>query len=374
MTTTRLRFRALTAAAVLMLSVVGFSLDYTVERGDTLGGIARDQGVSLIDLVTANEVSNPDLIYPGQVLVIPGDGNNETLYVVERGDTLVRIANRFATSVGSVVSANTLANPDLILVGQELLIPQGTSPSPDRTAETGTGRSGGYHIVERGESVADVAAHHNGVSTSDVIRANGIVNGLIYAGTRLFLDGPGHIATGSSGETTYRVQRGDRLIDIARSHDAGLRDIISVNDIADPNLIQSGTTLRIPGGTRWVCPVQDASFINGWGFPRDGGERYHEGQDLFAPHGTPVRAPESGTVQFVTGTIGGRGFRLDTPTGIRYFGTHLERFGQDGAVNAGDVVGYVGNTGNAERPQLHFGMAINGTVINAYPTLIENQC
>lgn len=375
MTKTRLRVRALTTGAVLVALVATFSVDYTVERGDTLGDIARDQGVSLSDLVAANDLADPNLIYPGQVLVIPGEGNDETLYVVGRGDTLARIANRFGTSIGSVVSANRLANPNLILVGQELSIPTDSSASsPDSSGGSNTVRSGEYHVVERGESVADVAAHHDGVSAADVTSANGIINNLIYTGTRLFLDGPGYIATGSAGETTYRVRRGDRLVDIARRHGVRLADIISANDIADPDLIRTGTTLHIPTEPQWVCPVENATFINGWGFPRDGGERYHEGQDLFAPRGTPVRAPESGTVEFVTGTIGGRGFRLDTPDGVRYFGTHLDRFGQDGPVNAGDVVGYVGSTGNARRPQLHFGMALNGTVINPYPTLVENGC
>jgi len=133
----------------------------------------------------------------------------------------------------------------------------------------------------------------------------------------------------------------------------------------------------IPSGTRWVCPINGASFFNDWGFPRGGGVRFHEGNDLFTTHGAPVHAPVSGTVEFKTGSIGGKQFNLEGDDGVMYLGSHMSEFGKSGRVNAGDVVGYVGNTGNAvgTRPHLHFGMYLSGgVVVNPYPTLLAHGC
>ena len=60
------RSRALVVGSALVLVVAIFSLDYTVEPGDTLGRIARDQGVSVSAIIEANNISNPNLIFPGQ--------------------------------------------------------------------------------------------------------------------------------------------------------------------------------------------------------------------------------------------------------------------------------------------------------------------
>jgi LysM repeat protein len=75
--------------SALVLAVALFSVDYTVQRGDTLGRIARDNDISLSELIQANNISNPNLIYPGQKLTIPG---TEEVYTVAFGDTLGRIA------------------------------------------------------------------------------------------------------------------------------------------------------------------------------------------------------------------------------------------------------------------------------------------
>jgi len=237
-------------------------------------------------------------------------------------------------------------------------------------------RTGQYHVVGRGETVEGIASRYSGVSAEDITRANGIINGRIYAGSALYLSGPGYVGSGSGGSTKYTVQSGDRLGDIAAKYDVSVSKLASQNNISNPNLIRVGQVLLIPNGSTWVCPVDDASFINDWGFPRSGGTRYHEGNDLFVNRGAPVLAPVSGTVEFTTGTIGGLQFRLMGSDGIVYIGTHMDKFGEDGKVDAGDTIGYVGNTGNAAgtRPHLHFGMYYKGTVVNPYPTLVAHDC
>ncbi|HEX6286520.1 MAG TPA: LysM peptidoglycan-binding domain-containing protein [Acidimicrobiia bacterium] len=373
------RSRALLVGLALVLTVALFSVDYTVQHGDTLGGIAREHDVSLSDLIQANNISNPNLIYPGQKLTIPG---SEEVYTVVFGDTLGRIAKRYKTSVSQLTSANNIPNPNIILVGQQILIPTGSSGSGSGptggSSNEGTisDRTGKVHVVKRGETLARIAAQYRGVTADDIAAANGILNGIIYAGQGLYLSGPGYVASGAAGEAKYRVERGDRLGDIAHSHGVAVNSLVSLNKISNPNLIRSGQVLRIPTGSEWVCPVEGASFMNDWGFPRGGGVRYHEGNDLFVSRGTPVRAPVSGTVKQKTGTIGGLQFTLDGSDGVRYIGTHMDQFGKKGKVKAGEIIGYVGNTGNAvgTSPHLHFGMYYQGTPVNPYPSLIAHGC
>jgi len=302
------RARALAVGMALAVIVAMSSVDYTVRSGDTLTEIADEHDVKVSDLIQANDISDPDLIRPGQILVIPG---TDKTHVVKRGETLNRIARSYGVSAAAVVKANDLADPDRIYPEQKLLIPAGASSSSsgEKGSEDGGGTSsqrGDYHIVKRGETVESIADKYKGVSADDIIRANGIVHGRIYTGTRLFLDGPSYVggSSGSAGSSTYVVQRGDRLGDIAARYGTSVSKLASINGLRNVNVIRSGQKLEVPGGSGWVCPVRGAGYFNDWGFPR-GGSRYHEGNDLFISYGSPVRAPVSGTVELKRGSIGG---------------------------------------------------------------------
>ncbi|HLF59777.1 MAG TPA: LysM peptidoglycan-binding domain-containing protein [Acidimicrobiia bacterium] len=385
------RVRVAAVATALTLFVAIFSVGYTVKQGDTLGAIARDNEVSLSDLVAANMITNPNLIRPGQVLVIPVE---DKTHVVARGESLFRIAAAYGITVGALTRANQLSNPNLISPGQILIIPGATGSGSGSTGGSSGGsdgesegsnqkpgggytRSGRFHIVKKGETLESIAAQYIGVSVKAITDANGITRDVIYIGTRLFLDGPAYIAKGTSGSGSYTVQKGDRLIDIASRYGTSITKIASSNGITNLNLIRAGQILVVPdGGTTWVCPVQEAGFFNDWGFPRAGGARFHEGNDLFTTHGAPIRAPVAGTVTFKTGPLGGLQFNLRGSDGVEYVGSHLDSKGKEGKVAAGDIIGYVGTSGNAlgTRPHLHFGMYLSGLVINPYPTLIANGC
>ena len=389
------RARAIAAGLALILVVGLYSLDYTVERGDTLGRIAKEQGVSLTDLVEANDIENPNLIYPGQVLIIPGEegGPEEVrvaavVHVVVRGDTLARIASRYGATVSELAEANGISNPNFIRVGQQITVqgsptessePEAVSTESAADGDSATAdpsvRTGRFHIVAKGEKLANIASQYS-IPADQIAAANGIVNGVIYSGTRLFLDGPAFVAVGTEGEMAYTVVRGDRLGDIAAAHDVSLKTLVELNSISNPNLITPGQRLIIPTGQRWMCPIDDASFFNDWGFPR-GGARWHDGNDLFTEHGSPVYAPVPGLVEQKTGSIGGLQVNLHGADGVLYVNSHLSAFGKSGTVRAGDVVGYVGTTGSAQgtRPHVHFEMYLEGgIVVNPYPSLIAHGC
>jgi septal ring factor EnvC (AmiA/AmiB activator) len=130
----------------------------------------------------------------------------------------------------------------------------------------------------------------------------------------------------------------------------------------------------VPGaqsGGGLVCPVQGAvTFIDSWGYPRSGG-RSHKGVDMMANHGVTVVAPTSGMVEFGYNSLGGDNFKLSGDNGDYYYGAHLQAFvGTDRWVEAGEVIGEVGSSGNANAaaPHLHFEIHPNhGSATNPYP-------
>lgn len=96
---------------------------YTVRAGDTLSSIASKFGTSYQALASLNGISNPNLIYVGQVLRVNGSASNSSVYyTVRAGDNLSAIASRYGTSYQSIASLNGLSNPNLIYAGQTLRI------------------------------------------------------------------------------------------------------------------------------------------------------------------------------------------------------------------------------------------------------------
>ncbi len=110
-----------------------------------------------------------------------------------------------------------------------------------------------------------------------------------------------------------------------------------------------------------TCPVNGVhSFIDSWGFPRSGGRR-HKGVDILANVGVEIVAPVNGRVEHFSNRVGGRSFRMWDENGNYFYGTHLSGFGKEGEVKAGEVIGYVGDDGNAAGiPHLHFEIHAGG--------------
>jgi septal ring factor EnvC (AmiA/AmiB activator) len=134
-----------------------------------------------------------------------------------------------------------------------------------------------------------------------------------------------------------------------------------------------------------VCPVQGAvagrDFSNDWGYPRSGG-RWHQGNDVFANRGTPVVAVHDGVVvswnpPSSPTRLGGITVTYETADGSHWYNAHLDTIA-DGvspgsSVSRGQVIGTVGNTGNARTtpPHLHIGRRYGGSPVNPWPTISQ---
>lgn len=123
-----------------------------------------------------------------------------------------------------------------------------------------------------------------------------------------------------------------------------------------------------------VCPVAGNTwFSNTWGAPRSGG-RTHKGVDMMASTGTPLVAMDSGSIRINWHYAGGRQVYVYADNGYFYYYAHLSAYPSGLAngqrVSKGQVIGYVGSTGNASVPHLHLGMGpSSGVYVNPYPTV-----
>jgi peptidoglycan hydrolase CwlO-like protein len=141
-------------------------------------------------------------------------------------------------------------------------------------------------------------------------------------------------------------------------------------------------------GVFHVCPVdQPRGYSDDFGAPRySGGYHPHAGNDIFAPLGTPIRAPFSGSASVASNGLGGLSVIVTGALGYTY-NAHLSRFGTLGSVSVGTIVGYVGNTGDAQGGPTHdhfewhpntipgnlwkspYGYTVIGDAIDPYPYL-----
>jgi murein DD-endopeptidase MepM/ murein hydrolase activator NlpD len=155
------------------------------------------------------------------------------------------------------------------------------------------------------------------------------------------------------------------------------------------NELEALTGLEFHGGTVLaVCPVdQPRAVYDGFGAPRYGGGYHpHAGNDIIAPQGTPIRATFDGYAQAGSNTLGGYSVNVYGDLGYTY-NAHLMQPGVTGQVSAGQVVGYVGATGDTSTPHDHFewhpnvipsdwpvspyGYSVIGSAVNPFPLLAQ---
>lgn len=140
-------------------------------------------------------------------------------------------------------------------------------------------------------------------------------------------------------------------------------------------LVRIGSGVIYGQGDGWVCPVQGATaFGDTYGAPRSGG-RTHEGVDMISARGTEIVAIVDGEAIARSNTLGGLTISFYGTDGNRYYYAHLDAYASLGSVAKGTVIGYVGDTGNAQfsTPHLHFEIHPGGgAAVNPYPTVAAN--
>lgn len=434
---------------------------HVVQRGETLYSIAALYGVSVEAIAAVNALDDPAHIVVGQRLIIPPPGAVPAVvpaYEVQPGDSLDLLALRFGTTVADLVTANELVNPELLYTGQTLRL-AGAAPA-DRQL------SGHSVVVQPGETLALVSARH-GVTQRALLAANRLQHGDYAApGQRLLIpsagSGPGaprpstlplpflgvrlHPLPARQGETlSIEVQISGTLtptgtfagqaLNFAPAGDAWWA-LAGINALADPGVAPlaleaptaAGAPVRLDSRVQVVaggygdeylslsddqCAGTFDPAITGpelelittttsvytpvryWDgllrLPVGGdvasvfGTRrsyscapdlplFHEGLDLVVGVGTPVYAPAPGRV-VLTGTLAVRGnaIVIDHGWGVFTGYWHLSSIGVNTGqmVQAGDYLGDSGNTGRSLGPHLHWEMRIMGTAVNVRQWTME---
>ena len=154
---------------------------YTVQSGDTLSGIASRFGTTYQKIASDNGIANPNIIHPGQVLKIYGGSNQSNssfsyqTYIVKSGDTLSGIGSKFGVSYQKIAADNNISNPNLIHPGQVLKIYTDQPQQP--VYET--------YVVKSGDTLSEIAQQFE-TSVNRIASDNGIKNvNLITIGQRL---------------------------------------------------------------------------------------------------------------------------------------------------------------------------------------------
>ena len=131
---------------------------------------------------------------------------------------------------------------------------------------------------------------------------------------------------------------------------------------------------ELPTESSLPSPLPEKNLTDTWGAARSQG-RSHEGIDIFAERGTPIQSTTQGIVSKVgENNLGGRVVVVVGPGGAGHYYAHLEDYADiapNDWVNQGDIIGYVGDSGNAKGtpPHVHYGIYINGSAVNPYPLL-----
>ena len=202
---------------------------YTVKSGDSLWSISKKFGITVDELKQANNLTS-NLLSIGQNLLIPTKESEATTneYIVQKGDTLYGIANKFNTTVDNLKSINNLTT-DSLSIGQVLKL-------PSTTASTNT------YTVKAGDTLYAIANKYN--TTVDILKSlNNLTSNTLSIGQVLKL--PGSSATSTD---TYTVKSGDTLYAIANKYNTTVDALKSLNNLTS-NTLSIGQTLKIPSNS-----------------------------------------------------------------------------------------------------------------------------
>ena len=315
---------------------------YVVSENVTPVALTTPDGTSLVsgvdfDTSPINPIATSDI---GDTTVNsptdPGSKGSISTYVVKSGDSLSEIAQTYGVSVNTILWANNITNPSTIKQGTKLVI---------------LPVSGIQHTIRKGETLSTIAKKF-GADTNDIAQVNGIsADTALTTGSTIIIPG-GELS--SSEAKTVKSASSTSVKSSTHSSDSSISNTQSGAKMnfsdATGNPYRGGSGSALPGF--FTNPLPGALLtqgLHGW-----------NAVDLGAPTGTPIHAAAGGTVILsrTGGWNGGYGSYviLDNGRGIETLYAHMSLVkAQNGDTVASDqIIGYVGITGDATGPHLHF--------------------
>jgi murein DD-endopeptidase MepM/ murein hydrolase activator NlpD len=402
------------AAPATNPTLAAANTSYIVQAGDTLYSIALKFNTTMEAIQQANKLPNPNTLAVGQRLIIPtasaapnavtpaptargptppspppttNTASNQ-IYVVRAGDTLAAIAAQFGVSLPELLRVNNITNPNLISVGQRLIIPQAanTQAVPDGIVLD-------PQTVQQGETLTIAVTTPNvsqvlGTFDQQDLKFNLIgARWIALAGISRCANYVGNYPVnltvrdnlGNPKQIQFDVHVNPGNFDV---QDLTLTPQMSA--LLDPAIMNAenarvGQTVSLytpgqmwTGKFRLPLDIQNPRISTTFGERRsyNGGKPGlcgHEGTDYAVPGGTPVYAPADGVVVMATPLkVRGNVVFIDHGRGVFSAFYHLsEIIATNGQrVKAGDLVGKVGTTGFSTGDHLHWSMWVNGVYVD----------
>lgn len=316
---------------------------HQIQGNDTLAAIATKYQVepAAITGYAPNDVTGPDDLVPNTYILVVGGKmpvrEQIESYTVRNGDTIWSIASRFGLEPSTIVWANSLTNADVLVIGQPLTIPP---------------MNGVIHRVVDGDTLAAIAERY-GVKPEQIaaFAPNGLGGGSSpLLGTDLVI--PGGTPPAPPPPIIAEPAQSDPVVN------AG-----SATGVAPTATPAAGT--RAVGSFIWPATgALTTYFGDNPGYYGPGG---HNGLDIANALGTPLLAADGGVVTFA-GWQGGLGYAIavDHENGfVTWYGHASSLAVSTGTrVARGDVVAYMGSTGNSTGSHLHFIIVRNGVYVD----------
>ena len=207
---------------------------YVVQNGDSLWKIANKYGITVNELKSLNGLTSNNLTV-GQILEVPGSSSSsDGTYTVKSGDSLWKIANQYGLTVNELKSLNGLTS-DNLSVGQVLKVSNSSGSS--------SGSSNTY-TVKSGDSLWKIANQY-GLTVAELKSLNGLTSDNLSIGQVLKVSNSGGT---SSSSNTYTVKAGDSLWNIANKYGITVDELKSLNNLTSNNL-SIGQVLKVPSGS-----------------------------------------------------------------------------------------------------------------------------
>jgi murein DD-endopeptidase MepM/ murein hydrolase activator NlpD len=377
---------------------------YTVQPGDTLIAIALRYNLTLAEIVLANDLLNPGLIFPGQLLILPDVPSPtpaappdpatalDQVHLVQPGDTIAGIADLYQLSVADLILFNQLHQPDMLHIGQRLRIPGDLLPTPEPPGYPFTVVQLSEPTISQGRvlvirvTLAEPATL-SGTFLDQPVR-------FFEAGNRQYwsivaihalLDANSYpltlVATLPDGRTATRVEEllviegpyGSENIWLDNNRSALLQpELIQVEREKLLNLWSQVSPYPRWSGPFWYPVALDSLKITSYFGTRrhyNGSSQlsFHDGTDFGGGVGTPIYAPAAGIVVLAERlTVRGNAVLIDHGLGLYSGYWHQSQIvvteGQE--VRPGELLGYIGDTGLVTGPHLHWEMRLNGIAVN----------
>ncbi len=229
--------------------------EYVVQRGDSLLRIANQFGIRLNELLEMNGLGMEASIYPGQTLRVKplpapeAVQNAAKTYIVKPGDSLYGIAVKHGVTAKQLMEWNTLAQGSYLTPGQTLAVadPADVRAPEDMPTEKHEPETPEYYVVQRGDSLFGIAQKH-GLSIQQLRELNQLApQATIFPGQRLLIREGAAPSPASESEapTFYTVQRGDSLFAISNKFSISRQELLTLNGLSAQATIYPGQKLRI---------------------------------------------------------------------------------------------------------------------------------